>query len=232
MEQLDKQEKIFWYYQEVNSKSFAEQEARLRWMFKQARRRYGTAIIHILNIGIGNGWLEDWCKEQGWIVHSIDIVPETVARLQSKGIDAHVSDITSMPFDGGSMDVVFCGEVMEHLTPAVCSLGLDEIRRVLRRGGTFIGTTPHNENLPTAQVICGKCGNVSHPSGHLQSFSRASQREVLEAHGFRVRKQYISAFLRYSSQDWCGKIAMIPFSLIGRFGRGFYNTVCGFVCAG
>jgi len=226
------QERIFRYYQEENAKIFAEQESRLRWMFKQARRQYGKSCIHVLDIGIGNGWLEDWCQEQGWFVHSIDIVPETVARMKARGIDSRVADISSLPFDNGSMDVVFCGEVLEHLTYDVCSAGLMEIRRVLRTGGTLIGSTPHNENLSMMQVICGECGNVSHLCGHVQSFTKDRQRDVLEAHGFKVMKQYVSAFLPFNRQPWYGKIAMIPFYMVGRLGRGFSSITCGFVARG
>ena len=60
------QEKIFQYYQEENPAMFSGQVSRLKWMFRQAKRRYGKAYIHVLNIGIGNGWVEEWCFEQGW----------------------------------------------------------------------------------------------------------------------------------------------------------------------
>jgi 2-polyprenyl-3-methyl-5-hydroxy-6-metoxy-1,4-benzoquinol methylase len=223
------QERMFRFYQEDNAQMFSTQGGRMKWMFHQARRKYGRAYIHVLNIGIGNGWLEEWCLGQGWVVHSIDIVPETVARAKEKGIDAHTAEISSMPFAERYMDVVFCGEVLEHLTPEVCSAGLREIRRVLRTDGMFIGTTPHNEDLSMARVMCDTCGSVFHSCGHLQSFTRARQREVLEAHGFTVRKQYISAFLPFYSQKWYGKVAMIPFWLVGRFGRGFASITCGFV---
>jgi SAM-dependent methyltransferase len=51
-----------------------------------------------------------------------------------------VADATEIPLPDESVDVVVCTEVLEHLaTPALC---VDEIWRVLKPGGGFIGSAP------------------------------------------------------------------------------------------
>jgi ubiquinone/menaquinone biosynthesis C-methylase UbiE len=65
-----------------------------------------------------------------WIYLNIDVTsnPDIVA------------DATEIPLQDASVDVVVCTEVLEHLaTPALC---VDEIWRVLKPGGIFIGSAP------------------------------------------------------------------------------------------
>ena len=51
-----------------------------------------------------------------------------------------VADGTKIPLQHASVDVVVCTKVLEHLAaPALC---IDEIWRVLKKGGVFIGSAP------------------------------------------------------------------------------------------
>lgn len=51
-----------------------------------------------------------------------------------------LADATDIPLEDASVDVVVCTEVLEHLaTPALC---IEEIWRVLKPGGVFIGSAP------------------------------------------------------------------------------------------
>jgi SAM-dependent methyltransferase len=215
------------FFQEENAQVFAV-PARIGWLYRQARKRYGSAYIHVLNIGIGAGTLELMCKDT-WRVNSIDLVPETVERMRNKGIDARVGSINALPYPDASMDVVFCSEVLEHLEDDVREKGLREMYRVLRPGGVLIGSVPINEDLNAQRTACPSCGHAFHHCGHLKSYTVASIREELTRHGFRVRKTYKSAFPDFSRQSWLGKILMVPFWMLGRVGRGFFQVICGLV---
>jgi len=122
-------------------------------------------------------------SQSGMDSHAVDIVPETVARIREKGVNAVTGSIDSLPYEDESMDIVFCSEVLEHLTQEVRTRGLQEIRRVLRPGGLLIGSTPVNELLAGNTTCCPECGSVFHSSGHLKSFTKGTQREELEKHG-------------------------------------------------
>jgi len=50
--------------------------------------------------------------------------------------------MSALPFARDSFDVVTCFEGIEHLKQSEALLFLDELRRVLRRGGSLVGSTP------------------------------------------------------------------------------------------
>jgi len=79
-----------------------------------------------------------------------------------------------MPFPDEHFDVVVMSEVLEHLDPDVFQTTLSEVRRVLRKGGRFIGTVPARERLEDSLVVCPQCGCVFHRWGHKQTFDIAS----------------------------------------------------------
>ncbi len=226
---MHNQEKLWRYHQEENSAVFDGHSARIAWLFRQATARFGKKHIRVLDIGIGNGALEELCKGHRWQVSAVDIVPETVQRMRSRGIDASVSDISEMPHASNSMDVVFCSEVLEHLTPSIRERGLAEIHRILRDDGLLIGSVPVNEILSATTTVCPDCSRIFHPSGHLKSYTTETIREELEGSGFVIDRQYVSSFLDFSRQHAIGKLLLVPFWILGRMGRGFAPTMCGFV---
>ncbi len=83
-----------------------------------------------------------------------------------------VCDITDMPLENDSVDVVLCTEVFEHLKDPVSAVR--EIARVLKPGGELILTAP----------FC----SLTHmaPYYFANGFSEFWYREHLEAHGFEI----------------------------------------------
>jgi len=70
-------------------------------------------------------------------VMGIDNAPAMVARARERGVDAREADILDLPFDDGSFDVVVCNWTLYHLGDI--ERGVDELARVLRSGGRFVG---------------------------------------------------------------------------------------------
>ncbi|GGL68345.1 hypothetical protein GCM10010129_09640 [Streptomyces fumigatiscleroticus] len=103
-----------------------------------------------------------------------------------------------LPVRSGAVDVVLCGEVVEHLVDP--DTALDELRRVLRPGGHLLLSTPnlaawYNRVLLAAGVqpvfsevslraVHGRPG--SRVAGHLRLYTARALREFVTAAGFEV----------------------------------------------
>lgn len=97
----------------------------------------------MLDIGCSTGgWLLHW-RSRGWEPSGIDIDAEDVAAAAAKGIDARTCDLNAdpLPFPDETFDLVFAGEVIEHLIDT--DGFLREVNRCLRPGGHLIVTTPN-----------------------------------------------------------------------------------------
>lgn len=87
---------------------------------------------NIFFIGAG-GFLQDFIKSKKVNVKSLDIDPKRNPDI--------VCDITDMKnFKDNSVDVIFCLEVLEHVSNPF--LAISEMRRVLKKDGILIGSTP------------------------------------------------------------------------------------------
>jgi len=89
----------------------------------------------ILDAGCGSGeWAALLTAPK---VVCVDRSQAAVEAARARGLDASRADIQSLPFAAGSFDVVMCNWVLYHLDDL--DRGLDELARVLRPGGRFVG---------------------------------------------------------------------------------------------
>lgn len=180
-------QKLIWdYFQGEGVDSFDGAAGRLRYLLKQALRVTGSQRRLALNIGTGNGWLEIEARKYGLETISLDPSMIAIERVAKQCVKGLVGRIETTPYRDGTFDVVFCSEVLEHLTESQMHAGLDEIGRVLSPGGYLIGSVPFNETLVKSRVVCPDCGKVFHRWGHLQSFDVQSMTRILEGHRFEV----------------------------------------------
>ena len=213
-----KQEKIWGYFQGDGVGVFSDSRVRLNYLFRKAERISGGRRLKILNIGVGNGWLERCCFGRGWETYSLDPDEKAIAKLVSDGIRGKVGYIEKIPFPDRDFDVVFCSEVLEHLSPVQFSAGLQEIRRVLKDEGCLIGTVPYKEDFDNNMAVCPDCGKVFHRWGHLQVFDRGKLAESLAAAGLKVVITRTRSFLNLSELTSAGKVKAFLHLLLGRFG--------------
>lgn len=180
------QQKIWDYFQGEAADLFEPARPRLLYLVKQAERLTRGTKLTILNIGVGDGYLERCCRTRGWNVSALDPSPVAIDKLRRDDIDARVGVIEHMDFKPGTFDVVFCSEILEHLTTEQFNAGLQEVKRVLKDGGLLIGTVPLEEDLRASQTVCPKCGHVFHRVGHYQNFTAARMSALLRQAGFQV----------------------------------------------
>lgn len=151
----------------------------------------------VLTIGVGNGYLEALLAERRVDLHCLDPSGGTIERVRRElGIGARAQQGygQSIPFQPDFFDKVIMTEVLEHLTTDVLHATLDEVRRVLKPGGRFIGTVPYQEDLAANEVVCPHCSNTFRRWGHEQSFDREALRRLLSEHRFHIEQLYPRAF--------------------------------------
>ncbi len=210
---------IWHHYQNDGTESFANAHSRLGYLMAVAAKRHRKPSVRVLNVGIGEGWLEQQCNGMGWRVSAVDPDASATTLLREKGIDARVGAITNIPFEANTFEVVFCSEVLEHLRDDEVSAALREIGRCLQEGGDLIGTVPYRENLLDAVVFCPHCKNTFHRWGHYQSFDEERMRALMAAAGFKLIAHGPRAFADFSRPGIRNKIKSIARAILGRIGE-------------
>jgi len=196
------QDKIWNYFQkEANNQVFSQSNSRLNYLFQKTLKLFNNSKLTVLNIGSGDGWLEKKSHQQGWETYALDPTSEAIKILECSGIKGKVGYIEQIPYADSFFDVVFCSEVIEHLSDEQIKLGLLEVERVLKKGGVLIGTVPYNENLLDNQVVCPKCGEVFHRWGHQQSFDSISFTKIFPP-TLSIQTMSVHYFVDLSFTNW------------------------------
>lgn len=212
------QEKIWSHFQNADLESFAAARPRLEYLVSVIARRVKTSPTRVLNIGVGSGHFEQTARARGWEVHSLDPDLVAIERLSAEGIIGHVGYIEQMQLADRHFDAVVASEVLEHLSDTQRSAGLQEIARVLKPSGWFLGTVPYEENLKAGDVVCPCCGALFHRWGHQQSFTRESLQSELQPH-FIVREIRRTAFVSFRDRGPLGKLKSLARLLLARAGQ-------------
>ncbi|MEX2173051.1 MAG: class I SAM-dependent methyltransferase [Pirellulaceae bacterium] len=212
------QRRIWQHFQNAAPESFAAAHPRLDYLLRQIARRSAAGTPIVLNIGIGDGYLERQAQARGWKIRALDPDEQAVARLAAEGIDACQGLIERLPLAAQSCDFVVASEVLEHLTPQQRTAGVAEIGRVLRIGGWFLGTVPYREILADQTAVCPECGLVFHRWGHQQSFDEADIRGELEPL-FRVQRIGHTAFVRLRGRGLGGAVKSLARLALAKLGE-------------
>jgi 2-polyprenyl-3-methyl-5-hydroxy-6-metoxy-1,4-benzoquinol methylase len=91
--------------------------------------------LKILDVGCGNRYITNAIKHAGYDIIGIDKVDKHTSWMEGHQPDI-IMDAMHMKFKNNSFDVIIALEVIEH-SPCV-----PEIKRVLKKGGKFICSTP------------------------------------------------------------------------------------------
>ena len=215
--QQEEQDRIWTHFQVQNRASFDLSYPRLRYLAERC-----ASETRVLNIGVGNGYLESLLVERNVEVYSLDPSAGSIGRLRDElamGQRAQQGYSQRMPFDADYFDTVIMTEVLEHLSGDILHATLDEVRRVLKPGGAFTGTVPYREDLAANEVICPHCQRAFHRWGHEQRFDLVSLRTLLEEHGYSIDWLYARAFPDFRRRGVRPLMRAVVRYVLGRMGE-------------
>jgi SAM-dependent methyltransferase len=109
-------------------------------------QRYAAGTDTVLDLGAGTCEFINAIRCQRKI--AVDLNPDTVHHARdAEVIQAPATDLSAVP--DGSVDVVFCSNLLEHLPDKTAVLqALSECRRILRPGGKLLVLQPNIRYLP------------------------------------------------------------------------------------
>jgi len=166
------------------------------------RRGLGNEVSKLLDVGCGDGSFAARFK-QCCRVTGVDVSQYAVELANKAGIDARRVDISheALPFEDGSFDLVYMGDIIEHLLNPDFAIG--EVFRVTRPHGFLVLSTPNLASWLNRLLLLvgmqpmftevstvrsfGRPGRQAFsPVGHLRLFTYRALREFLAFHGFNI----------------------------------------------
>ncbi len=154
---------------------------RRRWLLDEARPGE-----RVLDLGCGSGRFLRALSEAGAVPVGVEIAEAALerARRVAPGVELHrVDPDGDLPLDDGSVDLVWCSEVLEHVADTAALL--TEARRVLRAGGRMLVTTPYHGRVHAAVLALTRFETHFDPLGqHLRFYTADSLICALARRGF------------------------------------------------
>ena len=130
----------------------------------------------MLDLGCGAGRFVAALRDAGADPVGVEIAEAALerARAVAPGADLRLLEPDgSLPLEHGSVDLVWCSEVLEHVADGAQLL--HEVRRVLRPGGRLLVTVPFHGRVKAAAIALARFDAHFDPQGqHLRFFTRAS----------------------------------------------------------
>lgn len=165
-----------------------------------------------LEVGAGTGEISRALLAAGHTAIATDISPNMVKEMQSKGIDARVSDAEQLPFPDASFDTVVGAEMIYYLEHPDVFIG--EASRVLRPGGRLLLSSANNttkiyDRLRALLRTFG-LGSMYFDDKNREFITAKKLRALLEKGGFEVEK--------------IEKIIVIPFGFLDFLNRILEKT--------
>jgi 2-polyprenyl-3-methyl-5-hydroxy-6-metoxy-1,4-benzoquinol methylase len=190
----------------------------------------------LLDVGTGSGVVPRALQLMGAEVHSVDFPKtggtEALSRLMGLGIKGYYADFggDGVPVAEGSIDVVFCGNIIEHL-PHTPRYFLAEARRVLKPGGHLVIDTKNAVDLKTRLKMLGGISNWPAIEGvyeheynyyHHKEYTLDELAEAVKRSGFEIRERISEeVFFRRSLKRLGSLRLMAGDRSKAKFGTGF-----------
>ena len=138
-----------------------------------------------LDIGCATGLLLNHMKSKGWITKGVEICKQSAEYgIKNFGLDVFTGTLEEAAFPDGDFDAVHFSHLIEHV-PDPKALLL-EVRRILKRNGGMILTTPNAGGL---QARVAKDIWRSAIPDHIYLFTKKTMKALLESTKYKIIKQ-------------------------------------------
>jgi 2-polyprenyl-3-methyl-5-hydroxy-6-metoxy-1,4-benzoquinol methylase len=125
-------------------------------------------------------------------VYGLDLSPKVLQRAKRVGVKAYLCNLETdkWPVKANFFDTVIAGDIIEHILDT--DQFLQNIRRVLKKNGTLVLTTPNLASLGRRLLLLLGRNPVIEASldtergGHVRYFVKESLFILLEQNGFKV----------------------------------------------
>ncbi len=128
---------------------------------------------NLLDIGCGFGWFEHYASQFAKSIVAIEFKSEDLETAKRNHTNSKISfiqnDALNLTFMNEEFDVVVCWEVLEHINPNMELKLFQNAHRVLKSGGLFYLSTPHNSIL----------SNISDPAWWLKGHRHYSASSIV-----------------------------------------------------
>lgn len=128
-------------------------EAGSKWLTPEADVKSWAGTLapgaRILDLGAGVGRHALWLAAAGFDVTALDAAPDGLAEIdKAGGVKTILARMDKLPFEDHAFDHLLSWNVIYHGNEDVLLRTIGEIRRVLKPGGSFMGTMLSKRRLP------------------------------------------------------------------------------------
>lgn len=200
-------DKALWtYHQTSNVGNLVVGHPRQDMLCAVISRLAKGAEWRVLEIGFGDGYLLEKLSKK-YKCFGADISQKNVNQMEMSlpNVSFEVIDVDGRyPYEDESFDVFVASEVLEHMSNSELKKSIEEIYRILRKGGYAVITFPAKENLKDNECFCPNCEFVFHKWGHKQYWNEEKIRDVFS--DFRIEK-INEFFTKYVGGNMIGRVA-------------------------
>ena len=208
-----KHNKILWNQENVSFfwSSYVEKSKNHGiWMSEGSGRAILRRIIQVLpkgfltspriicDWGCGTGNFAKNLALKGHKVFGFD-QKEVILQI-SNNINEFVPISESYFISNESIDLVYALEVIEHIIDSEIENTFIEWKRILKKNGYLLLTTPNDENLESNSIVCPNCRTEFHSVQHVRSLTPSSIGIMLQENGFEIEKIWLGEFFFSTSQ--------------------------------
>jgi SAM-dependent methyltransferase len=151
-----------------------------------------------LEVGCAGGAFLDAARASGYDAAGVELSADAARFARDRfQLDVRTGTLKEAKFPGASFDVVYAGDVIEHLPDPARTAA--EMHRVLNRGGVLVLACPTQTNTLYSRLgftlyrALGKRAEVQLPPYHLFEYRPGSLRLLLETSGFAIIRMEGSA---------------------------------------